>query len=105
MRGAGRRVAQGVATAESAVWEATARSIGGLHPPVHSWELTGNTRSPPRSVAVAAPMVTSSTKGDPCASCGFWEDVHREFERTEVSSVAVFNRHEMPWVLARFSVV
>ena len=43
---------------------------------------------------------------DPAAYPGpqFWEDVHREFERTEVSSVAVFNRDEMPWVLARFSV-
>ena len=33
----------------------------------------------------------------------FWEQVRREFARTEVSSVEAFNRDEMPWLLARFS--
>lgn len=43
--------------------------------------------------------------GDPAAYPGpeFWEDVRREFERTGSSSVSVFDRDEMPWVLARFS--
>lgn len=42
---------------------------------------------------------------DPAAYPGpqFWEDVRHEFARTGVSSVEVFDRDEMPWVLARFS--
>lgn len=33
----------------------------------------------------------------------FWEQVRQESARTEVSSVEVFQRDEMPWILARFS--
>jgi hypothetical protein len=42
---------------------------------------------------------------DPAAYPGsqFWEDVRREFNRTGLGSVERFDRDEMPWVLARFS--
>lgn len=33
----------------------------------------------------------------------FWEDVRRELDRTEASSVELFSRDEMSWLLTRFS--